>query len=288
MEIDGTAEQLVADGFLVYDTSSEQYSVTEAGKQYLVKYDTYGMDEIRKGNLSFAVLRFFSELDGGLETEFLPKSFSENAPKNGNNYPELNLLNFLDFKMNQFIGKNRSNKYEINSAGRLQYEYEMEQRLDEIKNMNGIAASAGIEMVSMSLENTCELIFTKHKENNGSLRWHKSTFGNTIPNNTDTAKDVMLHENVLLLSSSRERTTILNPAVANCNSYSEAKEILKEKEYRERQIRDLTIQEKTTTVVNQMKEFNYKKWGVIIAALLAILALLKFLGSYNSSGLKGN
>jgi hypothetical protein len=126
----------------------------------------------------------------------------------------------------------------------------------------------------MTLDETFDYIFKQHKDQGGK----HSTFIEWIEREPDffqDARNTMIRQEIILEQDNT--ITVLNPKISACNSYKEALHKMQEKENRENQLRNITIEEKTTIVANQPKEFKWKKWGLIIAAIVMIIALLRAL-----------
>lgn len=82
----------------------------------------------------------------------------------------------------------------------------------------------------MSIQETCEAIFQKHKESKGySIEWAKGIFKPTSPANLPEAKEIMLSNGVLFRASSNPKKTILDESVHTAISYKEALKIIEEK-----------------------------------------------------------
>jgi hypothetical protein len=84
------------------------------------------------------------------------------------------------------------------------------------------------EIVPMSIQETCEIIFKEHK-NTFSVIWVKGAFGPTYPDKLIDARNKMLHEGILHKTNEKTPvTTIISHEYENADSYNEAKRILTE------------------------------------------------------------
>lgn len=84
--------------------------------------------------------------------------------------------------------------------------------------------------IDMTIQDTCELIFQKHKESSSfSLVWHSDTFKPNTPRNVHEAKEIMLRKEVIFYPQHSKIKTILNDDIHSASSYKEAVTILEEK-----------------------------------------------------------
>jgi hypothetical protein len=82
-------------------------------------------------------------------------------------------------------------------------------------------------MAPSNLDDTFELIFQRHKEKGGTLIWHKETLKPIIPENWQTAREMMVKKEVIFWSGiSQTKKTTIHPDVLNCLTYKEALERL--------------------------------------------------------------
>jgi hypothetical protein len=78
----------------------------------------------------------------------------------------------------------------------------------------------------MTLQETMEVIFQKHREQHGRLRWTKSTFSPNIPDKLEPAFSAMKQMKALDEESRSPRISMLNYKILDCETFEQAKQIL--------------------------------------------------------------
>lgn len=148
-----------------------------------------------------------------------------------------------------------------------------------LADIRSLQPSNPVDLVDKTFEDTFEIILQKHKAVKGSfsLNWNKETFKPQIPRNLYDVRDEMLRIGYIYNSPDREKTTLLNYDLYNCNSFQECDTVFREKERQEKQVRQQTLLEKTGINADQLKDFKRKKWALVLLILGALLALIKLL-----------
>lgn len=116
--------QIVCEEFIRYglaEFENSRVKITEFGQQWMDAYDEALNEQIREyvyEDYEYALLRFLYHQEVPIYRDDIPKLLEENAPRNTNGYPSMNLLHMLTIDLRQFIKEVAGQRYELNDEGK--------------------------------------------------------------------------------------------------------------------------------------------------------------------------